>query len=125
MRVLLDTHALLWWLGDSPRLSYRAEAAITNPDNDVFVSAAAGYEIAYKQKLGRLPAFPEPLLQRLVRAGIDILPITMDHALAAAELRGPHRDPWDRIMMAQALVERFHVATVDPVFSAYGVPVVW
>jgi PIN domain nuclease of toxin-antitoxin system len=125
VRLLLDTHALLWWLTDNPRLSYRAEADISNPENKVFVSACVGYEIAYKQQRGRLPALPESLPRRLLREGIDILPISMAHALAAAALRGPHRDPWDRIMMAQAVAEQCQVVTVDAVFSDYGVPVIW
>jgi PIN domain nuclease of toxin-antitoxin system len=123
--VLLDTHTLLWWLTDNPRLSYAAEAAISNPQNEVFVSACVGYEIAYKQKLGRLPPLPESLPRRLFREGIETLPISLDHALAAGMLRGPHRDPWDRIMMAQALAEQCHVVTIDAVFTEYGVPVIW
>lgn len=126
MRLLLDTHALFWWLTDNPRLSYVAEAAIANPENDVFVSACVGYEIAYKQRLGRLPGpLPESLPRRLVRELIEVLPISLDHALAAALLPGPHRDPWDRILMAQALAEQCHVVTVDRVFSDYQIPVVW
>jgi PIN domain nuclease of toxin-antitoxin system len=125
VRVLLDTHALLWWLTDNSRLSYIAEAAITNPANDVFVSACIGYEIAHKQRLGRLPALPESLSRRLRREAIETLPISLDHALAAAALPGPHRDPWDRIMMAQALAEQCHVVTIDKVFSEYRIPVVW
>ena len=125
MRLLVDTHALLWWLTDNPRLSYTAEAAISNPDNDIFVSACMGYEIAYKQRLGRLPALPGSLPRRLERDGIETLPVSLAHALAAAALPGPHRDPWDRIMMAQALAERCHVVTVDRVFTDYDVPVVW
>jgi PIN domain nuclease of toxin-antitoxin system len=84
-----------------------------------------GYEIAYKQHLGRLPPLPEILPARLRREGVETLPISMDQALAAAALRGPHRDPWDRIMMAQALAEQCHVVTVDAVFSDYSVPVIW
>lgn len=125
MRILVDTHALLWWLTDNPRLSYAAEAAISNPDNEVFVSTCIGYEIAYKQRLGRLPALPESLGRRLERDGIGLLPISLEHALAAASLPGPHRDPWDRIMIAQALAERCHMVTVDKVFADYDVPVVW
>ena len=125
MRLLIDTHALLWWLTDNPRLSYAAEAAISNPDNEVFVSACIGYEIAYKQRLGRLPALPESLARRLEREGIETLPVSLAHALAAAALPGPHRDPWDRIMMAQALAERCHMVTVDKVFADYKVPVLW
>ena len=125
MRLLIDTHALLWWLMDNPRLSYRAEAGISDPENDVFVSACAGYEIAYKQTLGRLPPLPESLRRRLLREGMEALPITLDHAGAAAELPGPHRDPWDRIMIAQARIEAMTVITVDRVFQTYGVPTLW
>jgi PIN domain nuclease of toxin-antitoxin system len=125
VRLLIDTHALLWWLTDNPRLSYAAEAAISNPDNEVFVSACIGYEIAYKQRLGRLPALPESLARRLEREGIETLPVSLEHAVAAAALPGPHRDPWDRIMMAQALAESCHMVTVDKVFADYNVPVLW
>ena len=75
MRLLVDTHALLWWLTDDPRLSYAAEAAISDPDNEVFVSACIGYEIAYKQRLGRLPPLPESLSRRLERQGIATMPV--------------------------------------------------
>jgi PIN domain nuclease of toxin-antitoxin system len=125
VKLLLDTHALLWWLSDDPRLSYRAEASISNPENQVFVSACTGYEVAYKQKLGKLPSFPESLQRLLLRGGFQFLPISIQHALAAGELRGPHRDPWDRMMMAQALAEHCHMITADGVFSDYGVPVIW
>jgi PIN domain nuclease of toxin-antitoxin system len=125
VRLLLDTHVLIWWLTDNPRLSYAAEAAIANPDNDVFVSAAVGYEIAYKGRSGRLPQMPGDLAAELRRERMDILPISLDHALAAAALPGPHRDPWDRIMMAQALAQACHVVTVDPVFADYDIPVLW
>lgn len=125
MRLLLDTHALLWWLTDDPHLSYAAEAAITNPENDVFVSACIGYEIVYKQRLGRLPPLPESLADRLRRERIGVLPISLDHAAAAAALPGPHRDPWDRIMMAQAVGQDCQVVTVDRVFRDYGIPVLW
>ena len=118
-------HALLWWLSDDLRLSKPARRAIANPANQLTVSAAVGYEIAYKQNFGRLPAFPEILPDRLRREGIGTLPISLDHALTAAALPGPHRDPWDRIMMAQARAEDCRVVTVDPVFSDYGVPVLW
>lgn len=125
MRLLVDTHALLWWLTDNPRLSYSAEVAITNPENDVLVSACVGYEIAYKQRLGRLPDLPGDLSRQLQRERMEVLPITLAHALDAAALPGPHRDPWDRIMMAQALAERCYVVTDDKVFSGYNVPVLW
>jgi PIN domain nuclease of toxin-antitoxin system len=110
---------------DEPQLSLIARAAIADAGNELLVSACVGYEIAYKQKLGRLAQLPESLPRRLLREGIEVLPIFLDHALAAAELRGPHRDPWDRIMMAQALAERCQMVTADPVFSDYGIPVLW
>ena len=125
MRLLIDSHAVLWWLGDDPRLSYQAEAAIANPDNSVMVSTCVGYELAHKQQRGRLPRFRDDLSNRLRREGFKPLPISLDHALAAAQLPGLHRDPWDRIMVAQALAEQLQVVTVDKVFSDYGVPVIW
>jgi PIN domain nuclease of toxin-antitoxin system len=125
VRLLLDTHTLLWWLIDDPQLSAAARGAVANLGNHVFVSACSGDAIAYKQKLGRLPTFPESLLDRVRRERIGTLPISLEHAVAAAALPGPHRDPWDRIMMAQALAERCHVVTVDKVFSEYKIPVLW
>jgi PIN domain nuclease of toxin-antitoxin system len=125
VRLLLDTHALLWWLIDDPQLSAAARGAIADLENNVFVSACTGYEIAFKQRLGRLPIFPESLLDRVRRERIGTLPISLEHAVAAASLPGPHRDPWDRIMMAQAVAEECHMVTIDRVFSDYGVPVLW
>jgi PIN domain nuclease of toxin-antitoxin system len=125
VRLLLDTHTVLWWFSDDLRLTATARTAIADPENQLLVSAIVGYEIAYKQKFGRLPLLPGILPHRLLREGMEILPISMDHALAAAALRGPHRDPWDRIMMAQAVAEQCQVVTVDAVFSDYGVAVLW
>jgi len=125
VKLLIDSHALLWWLTDNPRLSCAADAAISNPDNEVLVSACVGYELAYKQHLGRLPVFPDNLPRRLVKEGMAVMPVTLQHALSAAVLPGPHRDPWDRIMMAQAIGEGCHMVTVDAVFAEYGVPVIW
>ena len=125
MKLLIDSHALLWRLTDDPRLSEAADAAISNPDNTAYVSSVVGYELAYKQRIGRLPMLPENLIRRLRRDSMEVLPISMEHAIAAAGLPGPHRDPWDRMMIAQALAEECRMVTVDPVFAAYGVPVVW
>jgi PIN domain nuclease of toxin-antitoxin system len=125
MRVLLDTHAVLWWLSDNPRLSDTAEAAISDPGNEVWVSACAGYEIRYKQSRGRLPPFAGDLQEALRRDRIGVLPISLAHALAAAALPGPHRDPWDRLMIAQAKLATLTVVSVDRVFEDYGVPTLW
>ena len=125
VRLLLDTHALLWWLIDDPQLSAAARQCYCKPGNDVLISACSGYEIAYKQGLGRLPTFPETLLDRVRRERMGTLPISLEHAVAAAALPGPHRDPWDRIMMAQAVAEHCHVVTIDRVFADYSVPIFW
>lgn len=99
--------------------------AIREPENELFASAATAYEITNKQRLGRLHPLPDSLPRQLQREGISIVPISLNHALAAASLPGPHRDPWDRIMMAQALCEHLAMVTVDPQFARYGVPVIW
>ncbi|HEV2187376.1 MAG TPA: type II toxin-antitoxin system VapC family toxin [Stellaceae bacterium] len=125
MRLLLDTHAILWWLMDDRHLSGTAAAALDDATNELFVSAVAAYEIGYKQGLGRLPLLPEGLPRRLQRASITVLALSLSHALAAAALPGPHRDPWDRIMIAQAQSEDLTVVTVDRVFANYRVPVLW
>jgi PIN domain nuclease of toxin-antitoxin system len=110
---------------DDSRLSRTAGTALDDGENELFVSTVAGYEIACKQASGRLPPLPNGLPRRLYRAGIQAIPVSLDHALAAAVLPGPHRDPWDRIMMAQALAEALTVVTVDRVFRDYDVPVLW
>ena len=110
---------------DDPRLSRAAGAVLDDTANELFISAVAAYEIAYKQAAGRLAPLPEGLPRRLQRAGVAVIALSLDHALAAAGLPGPHRDPWDRIMMAQALAEGLQVVTIDRVFSDYGVPVIW
>lgn len=125
MRLLLDTHTVLWWVMDDPRLSRVARAAISEPENELFASAATAYEIVYKQGQGRLHPLSDSLSRQFQREGIVVLSISLDHALAAAALPGPHRDPWDRIMMAQATAEGLTVVTVDPRFTEYGVPVLW
>lgn len=126
MRLLLDTHALIWWLTNNSRLSATATQAIADPINWILVSSASGYEIAYKQQRGRLQQpLPYPLATVIHRAGFAPLEITVDHAEAAGHLPGPHRDPWDRLLIAQALSGGLIVVTVDPVFASYGVPILW
>jgi PIN domain nuclease of toxin-antitoxin system len=126
VRLLLDTHVLIWWLTDDARLSATARTAIAAKENQVLASACSGYEIAYKQQRGGLPSpLPFPIADLIRRALFTPLPITAEHAEAAGKLPGPHRDPWDRIMMAQALAEQCHMVTVDKAFSDYGIPVLW
>jgi PIN domain nuclease of toxin-antitoxin system len=126
MRLLLDTHALIWWLADRPRLSRTARSAIADPDNTVLASAATGYEIANKQRLGKLSGrLAQDLPSALREARIPVLGLSLEHTIAAGLLPGPHRDPWDRLIMAQALAEDLKVVTIDPVFGDYAVPVWW
>ena len=126
--LLLDTHTLLWWLLDSPDLSRTARDAIAAPDQRVLVSAASAWELGTKYRIGKLPEAQDivtNLPQYLRKQRFEPLPISLEHALAAGQLPGPHRDPFDRMLMAQAQLERAWVVTVDPVFSEYGVGVVW
>jgi PIN domain nuclease of toxin-antitoxin system len=126
LRLLIDTHALVWWLTDNRRrLCAHAASAMADPGNELFVSACAAYEIRYKQSLRRLPPFPGDLQNALLRERIGVLSISLAHALAAASLPGPHRDPWDRMMIAQAQLEALTVVTVDQAFDEYGVPTLW
>jgi PIN domain nuclease of toxin-antitoxin system len=127
-RFLLDTHVLLWWLFDDPTLSARAHNLIQAPDNKILVSSASGWEIATKHRLGRLPhagEVVENLPSLLRKSRMDVLPITMEHALAAGALPGPHRDPFDRMLIAQAQIEGLPIVTSDRVFKDYPVELVW
>ena len=126
MKLLLDTHALIWWLTDNPRLSPAAREAIADPDNQVFASAASGYEIANQQRLGRLtPRIADELPAALRQATIPVHRLSLKHTIAAGLLPGPHHDFWDRLIMAQATSDDLSVVTIDPVFRDYGLPVVW
>jgi PIN domain nuclease of toxin-antitoxin system len=122
MNLLVDTHVLLWWLADDPTLPPHARAAIAAPEHRVAVSAASAWEIAIKRALGKLDA-PDDLHRTLLVSGFDELAITVDHATVAGALPRHHDDPFDRMLVAQALVEDLTVITVDPRFAAYGVAV--
>jgi PIN domain nuclease of toxin-antitoxin system len=126
--LLLDTHALLWWLFDDARLPRAARELIGDPDQDVLVSSASAWEIATKHRLGKLPEagdVPERFDEYVRKARFRELPITTAHALAAGRLPGPHKDPFDRMLIAQSLAEDAPVVTADPVFGTYGARVVW
>jgi PIN domain nuclease of toxin-antitoxin system len=127
-RFLLDTHVLLWWLFDDPRLSGPAFDTMKAPGNALLVSSVSGGEIATKIRLGKLPYAGEVahnLPSLLRRSRMDVLPITMEHALAAGALPGPHRDPFDRMLIAQAQIEALPIITSDPAFKQYPVTLVW
>jgi PIN domain nuclease of toxin-antitoxin system len=128
VRVLLDTHALLWWLDGDRRLSRRARRLIDNDETAVLVSAASAWEICTKFRLGKLPgaaAVAADVMGCLDSQGFARLPITVDHAHRAGSLPGPHRDPFDRVLIAQSQAEDLPLVTVDPVFGLYGTKVIW
>ena len=126
MRILLDTHCLLWARAAPQRLSRRARSAILSPRNDLFVSAASVWEIVVKHALGKLPLRrpPEELVPEMIAATeATTLPVTAAHALRVASLPRHHADPFDRMLVAQALVEGLTLLTADARLSAYGVKV--
>ena len=126
--LLLDTHALLWWLLDSPELSASARQAIANPTRRVWVSAASAWELATKFRIGKLPQAEDIVVnlpQYLRKQRFEALSISVEHALLAGQWPGPHRDPFDRMLMAQAQIEQALLVTVDPVFGEYGLSVFW
>jgi PIN domain nuclease of toxin-antitoxin system len=128
MKLLLDTHALLWWLADDVRLSHAAREAIADPRRTVYSSPASAWEIATKCRIGRLPEARELLADfsgMLVRAGFEELPITTKHAVLAGALAGDHRDPFDRMLAAQALCESLEVVTIDAALAVLGARCLW
>ena len=124
MRILLDTHCWLWWLSTPDRLGEEVRRSVEDPANDVFLSAASSWEIAIKYALGKLP-LPEPPARfvpaRLGRDGILPLPIQHAHSLHAASLPQHHRDPFDRLLIAQVQLERMQFVTADSQLQAYEV----
>lgn len=123
-RLLLDTHALLWWLTDDPALSATAREVLADPVNEPLVSAASVWEIAIKRSLGKLTA-PDDLPDRIAEQGFSWLPVSAAHAWQVRELPAHHRDPFDRLLIAQALVERLAIITTDAHFNDYDIEVYW
>jgi PIN domain nuclease of toxin-antitoxin system len=124
VHLLLDTHTFLWWLGDDPRLGPEARKAVADGDNLVFVSAATAWEIAVKRSLGKLEA-PGDILGWVQESNFDPLSIEMEHAIASAELPPHHKDPFDRLLIAQALLENLTLLTHDTQIDPYDVPVLY
>lgn len=126
MPLLLDTHALLWWLEGSPMLPARARDAIAQ--HDAYVSAATGWEVATKVRIGKLPGaahLTTGFAAHVRREGFLELPISLDHAERAGTLPGPHRDPFDRMLIAQALAGNLVLVSNESAFDAYGVRRLW
>ena len=128
MRLLLDTHALLWRFTDDPRLSEAARQAIADRDNEIHVSAASAWEIATKQRIGKLDGVPDATTRygELVEAdGFRHLPISHLHALRAGSWPTAHRDPFDRMLAAQSALERLPLVSRDPAFAFFEVQTLW
>ena len=125
---ILDTHALLWWLLDDKRLTVTARDTIADPHHRVWISAASAWEIATKSRLGKLPEagdIPQKFSQLMRQARFLEMTVSIEHSLKAGALPGPHRDPFDRMLIAQSLAHDYPIVTLDPVFHDYGVKVIW
>lgn len=128
MRLLLDTHSLLWWLTDDPRLSAAGRAAIADTDNVIHASAASAWEISTKQRIGKLDGVPQASARyaELVAAnGFRHLVVSHLHALRAGSWLVEHRDPFDRMLAAQSELEGMPLITRDPAFALFGVETLW
>lgn len=123
MNLLLDTHALLWWLADDPELSRDARAAIADPGNAVYVSAATAWEISIKRALGKLRA-PDDLMAAISASGFQELAITIVHAEAAGRLPDHHSDPFGRMLVAQVMSEGLTLVTRDGRMADYRIPII-
>jgi PIN domain nuclease of toxin-antitoxin system len=124
LKLLLDTHAALWFLSGDERLGQSAKHHLTDGANRVLLSAAVVWEIAMKRSLGKL-VVPEEYLSLLLDAGVQALPVTIEHAAAVESLPSHHRDPFDRMLVAQAAVEGAALVSRDDALRAYGVTLVW
>jgi PIN domain nuclease of toxin-antitoxin system len=128
MKLLLDTHVFLWWITDDPRLSPLARDVMGDGQNILFLSAASGWEIAIKARLGKL-SLPAPVVTfvpaQMAKNGIEGLPVLLSHALHESTLPNHHRDPFDRMIVAQSQMERLPVLTGDPLIAQYSVERIW
>jgi PIN domain nuclease of toxin-antitoxin system len=128
VRLLLDTHALIWWLAGNPSLSRTARSAIGDESNETFVSAASSFEITTKHRLGKLPdagILAADVVGWIANEGFLELPITVRHGERAGALPGPHQDPFDRMLIAQAIVEELVLVSNETAFDAYAVQRLW
>jgi PIN domain nuclease of toxin-antitoxin system len=128
VRLLLDTHALIWWVTNDPALSKAAWDAIGDPANEISVSAASAWEIATKHRIGKLPnagPLASDFLGSIAAEGFVGLPISVQEGEAAGRLPGPHRDPFDRMLIAQALAGQLVLVSNERLFDRYGVARLW
>jgi PIN domain nuclease of toxin-antitoxin system len=120
MRILLDTHILLWWLKDDKRLPDDAVNIIGNAANDIFMSTVNAWEIAIKKSLGRIQIDMDEFLESIKNSGIGVLNITVNHACQISNLPDHHKDPFDRMLIAQSIVEPMRLLTHDDTLIQYG-----
>jgi PIN domain nuclease of toxin-antitoxin system len=128
VRALLDTHALLWWLSDDPALTRTARNTIANGKNALIVSAASAWEIAIKLRLGRLPSAADLVADftgHVEREGFELLSISPEHGIRAGLLPGPHKDLFDRMLIAQAQAENVPIISNEAAFESYGIRCLW
>lgn len=128
MRLLLDTHTFVWWLQDDPVLTAGVRAAISDESSTVVVSAASAWEIATKHRIGKWPQVAQiatNVPHAIIDNGFEPLPVSVEHGQRAGALVGPHRDPFDRILAAQALLGGLTLASKDTVFDTFGVSRLW
>ncbi len=128
MRVLLDTHTFLWWIDNNPELSEVARSILADSQNEIFVSAASGWEIAIKSGLGRLSVEGDPerfFPEQMTLNSFQALPIEMSHALHTFHLPDHHRDPFDRLLISQSQIEELPLVTKDPSIGEYEVEIIW
>jgi PIN domain nuclease of toxin-antitoxin system len=128
VRVLLDTHAFLWWIEGAPELGRRAKAAVANPDNEVLFSLVSGWELAIQHSLGKLrvPGSLDRFIpEQLTLNGFALLGVELRHVLRVGSLPFHHRDPFDRLLATQALEEQLAIVSADRVFRKYGVTTIW
>ena len=128
MRLLLDTNAVLWWFTDDPSLHEPVETLIDDPANTILVSAASAWEICTKVRIGKLPsgrALCEDFSGTLLRYHFEPLAISVEHGRMAGRMPGAHKDPFDRMLAAQALIEDVPIVTNDTAFAGFGVKLIW
>lgn len=118
MKLILDTNVLIWWLGDAGKISQAAKTVISSPDNLIFISAASACEIAIKKSLGKL-SVPDDLTAQIERNNFTPLPIKIEHGLYLEQLPFHHKDPFDRLIIAQAILEKMTIVTSDNKFRLY------
>jgi len=125
VRLLLDTHALLWWLADDDRLSAKARKAIANPDHQIQISAVSGWEISLNRSLGRIEVSFEALVDAIDECGFDMLPVSLQHGLIAGALPAHHHDPFDRMLVAQCQAEGLRLVSNNRQIADYEVDLLW